>query len=56
MYIENLDRLVATAIAIEAKLEEAKNNEDYVSYLYWADQYRQLAEKCENATLEWRPE
>lgn len=56
MYIENLDRLIATTLAIEAELEKAKNEEDYVSYWFWADQYRQLAEKCEQATLEWRPE
>ena len=56
MYIENLDRLIASAIAIEAGLEKAKNEEDIISYWYYADQYRQLAEKCSEATLEWRPE
>ena len=59
MYIENiknLDRQIATTLAIEAELEKAKNEEDVISYWYWADQYRQLAEKCEQATLEWRPE
>lgn len=54
MKVENLDRLFWEAFMLELNMMRALREQNFLVYNILAYRYKQLAEKCANATFHWK--
>lgn len=54
MKVQNLDRLFWEAFMLELNMMTAIREQNFLVYNILAYRYKELAEKCKEATFEWR--